>query len=919
MSKTLIIVESAGKVDKIESLLGKNYKVMASYGHIIDLASGSMSIDIENGFEPTYSVIEPPKKATKFKVRSKKEIIAGLKKAMKESKEVLLASDEDREGEMIAWSLAYVMGLKNPKRITFNAITKSELEKAVKSPRQIDQNLVDAQKARRILDRIVGYEISPILWKQIGAQLSAGRVQSVVARLVVDKEREVLDFLKKGAKSYFKFIGNFYDTKNKIFQSQLFTTKKLKDDFDDENNEDDENSKKNKKTKNGKKDDQEDNQEDNQEDEEIELKGTLAKIPDESSARNLLKLMSKSEFKMGDITERDKLRQPSAPFTTSTLQQEASRKLGFGVKRTMQAAQNLYEAGYITYMRTDSVNLSKEALENIKSYVIDKYGKQYHQEKNYKQKKANTQEAHEAVRPTDVFDDQIEQQGKIKNDEIRLYNLIWKRAIASQMSPAKIKEKGIQINISKTPDYYFMTKVESIIFQGFLAVYNLVNLEKEDNGDVDTESNLGIDVPKKGVKLTPNNIVGQQEYQRPPVRYNEASLINKLDPKNLNIGRPATYGPILEKILEKDYVKLVNIEGEEKDSIVMSWNGEKIQENIKKIILGKENNKLVPTSLGMLVNDFLMKHFPKIMDYKFTAQMEENLDSIAEGSEKWVDVLQSFYDTFHPIVEEMNKLKTKVKDEKNRILGKHPESGAEILATLGKYGPMLKMCTTKTKCVYAPIKPPLTIETITFNDALKLFEFPKDLGKFDGTNIILNKGKFGLYLTYGEKKISLNKKKNIDKDNKKDGDDSEQDDKSDEEDDIEYDENITYDQAVELVKKIKKDILWEAKDDKLRYEVKEGPFGKYIKVTDTASKKVKKHFNVKLPNDIDISSLTLEKVKNIVSNRSYGRKGKQDNTKDKKENNNNNNKQEGGRKKILNTKTTKKVNKPSTKKPIKKK
>jgi DNA topoisomerase-1 len=872
MTKTLVIVESAGKVAKIESLLGNNYKVMASYGHIIDLASGSMSVDIENNFEPKYSVIEASKKS-KFKQKSKKDIINDLKKAAKSADEILLASDEDREGEMIAWSLAHVLGLKKPKRITFNAITKSELEKAVKNPREIDQYLVDAQKARRILDRIVGYEISPILWKQIGAQLSAGRVQSVVARLIVDKEREINDFLQDGIPSFFKFNGDFYDVNKKVFNAILYSSKK------------------------GKSKKYEDPEEDKEKEETNEIKGNIAKLESETESRKLMKLLSKSDITMGDITEKDKMRNPSAPYSTSTLQQDASTKLGYNVKRTMQAAQNLYEAGYITYMRTDSVNLSKEALDSIGKYIKDKYGKNYHNLRNYTQKKANTQEAHEAVRPSDIFVEAVDQTGKIRNDEYRLYNLIWKRTVASQMAPAKIKEKSIILNISKTSEYYFMTKIESIVFPGYLTLYNIQGNkedETEETEDNFTESNLGIDIPKKGTSIKVEKITGTQDYVNPPRRFNEATLINKLDPKNLNIGRPATYGPIIEKILEKDYVKLMDIEGEIKESIIMEWDGKKIKETIEKVNVGKEKNRMVPTSLGLLVNDFLMKYFPDIMDYKFTAGMEENLDAIAEGKEKWTSVLKDFYKKFHPIVEQISKLKTTVKDEKNRTLGNHPETNAEIIATIGKYGPMLKMCITKSKCIYAPIKAPLTIESITLEEALILFEFPKNLGKYNGMEIILNKGKFGLYITYGDKKISLNKKltkeekeeKEEKEKNKEEKEEKEKNKEDKEEVEVLFDENITFDEAVELIKERTKDILWSERDNKIIYEVREGPYGKYIKITDTASKKIKKSFNVKLPPDTKIEELTLEKIKFIITNNKTNRYAKKDN-KEVKENKDN--------------------------------
>ncbi len=866
MGKILVIVESPGKIKKLQALLGPNYIVMASIGHIIDLESKSISVDIKNKFKPSYSTIP-----------GKEQVIKDLQNAAKKADEILLASDEDREGEMIAWSLAYTLGLKNPKRIAFNSITQSELDKAIKNPRKIDENLVDAQKTRRILDRIVGYEISPILWRSIKATLSAGRVQSVVTRIIIDKENDIKNFMQEDQNSYFKFDGTFLDNKDKPFKAFLYSSKAQKEQVDE----------------------MQTLEEPEETIVETEIKGlrkgSKAKIYDEDDARGVMKDISKSTFKIDNIADKDSLRYPSAPFTTSTLQQEAARKLGFTVKRTMTAAQHLYEAGHITYMRTDSVNLSKEAIEDIKKFVMKKYGKEYYMGKNYDAKTKNTQEAHEAVRPTEVSMEFIKEESKIGSDETRLYNLIWKRAVSSQMTPAQFIVKNIEIDISKLKDYYFLTQIENVKFPGFLKVYNIASMEA-------TEENTNIDL-KKGSKLGVECITGTQDYDKAPARYNEASLVSKLDPKNLNIGRPSTYASIINKIQERGYVKKEDIPGEEKEVIILSWDGgKKIKEKTETVTIGKEASKLIPTSMGVLVNDFLVKHFPTIMDYKFTASMEDNLDDIAEGNEDWVKVLDKFYKTFHPIVEKLMKEKTLLIDEIGRVLGKHPETGDEIIATIAKYGPVVKMCTSKTKCVYAPIKDPLTKDTITLKDALKLFEYPKEIGKYNRKLITLNKGKHGLYLKWGDVNISLEEKEKqeIDEDlatDKKEKLLEKQ--KLMEEtykernkllSKIKDKDNITLEEAVALLEDKRKNILWEDTDDKITYTILNGPYGKYINVKDEKSKIKKKPVNVKLPEDIEedkIKDLTIDKVKELVKEgmenkyKKYKKKDGDDKTKQK--------------------------------------
>ena len=816
MSKILVIVESPGKIKKLQAILGDKFIVMASIGHIIDLHPKKMSIDLENNFEPTYYVISNEKS-------NKEQVVKDLKKAASKAGEILLAADEDREGEMIAWSVAKELGLdmKKAKRITFNSITKTELEKAIKSPRTIDMNLVDAQKSRRILDRIIGFEISPILWKSIGASLSAGRVQSVVTRILIDKENEIKEFLSKGDSNYFKFTGLFQVTKSKKLLANLFEKIAKKE--------------KNKETKS--------------------IKYEKAKLENESMSRNLMKLFMKSEFAIKDIQEKDSLRYPSPPFTTSTLVQESSRKLGFTVKRTNSAAQKLYEAGYITYMRTDSVSLSSEALENIKKFVNEKYGKEFHKFVNYEAKTKNTQEAHEACRPTDVFTENIttEAKNKIGSDEVRLYNLIWKRSVASQMQPAKIKLTDIIIEGTKVTDYSFISQISNIDFPGFLIVYNLKNLEKEDKKDndedeeLDEESIVDIKLPKVGTKLDVDNIKSEQEYQKPPTRYNEASLVNKLDPKNLNIGRPSTYGAIINTIQERGYVKLGDVEGLQKDSLLMLWDGgSKLKEEVAKVIIGKENNKLIPTSLGILVTDFLIKNFPEIVDYKFTASMEDSLDDIAEGEKKWVKVLDNFYKKFHPTVQKLLDSKTTVKSDMTRVIGNHPTLGFEIVATIARFGPVIKMCSSKSKCIYAPIKEPYTRENISLDVAVKLLEYPKNVGKHDGLPITLNKGKHGHYIKWGDLKASIeNLPENIK---------------------IKDIENITLEEAISVIKEKRKNVLWEKVDGKIVYSILLGPYGKYIDVNDTGKKIKKKNLRVPVKDieDKEIKKLTLEKLQELI-------------------------------------------------------
>lgn len=818
VKKILVIIESPGKVHTLSEILGSKYLIMASVGHIRDLDPKKMSIDIEHDFEPTYKILP-----------DKIQIVQKLKEAYAKASDTFLCLDMDNEGANIAWSIAQELGIKKPKRAVYNSVTKEEVLNAIANPTSIDMNQVDAQKARRIIDRLMGYELSPLLLSVLKIQhLSAGRVQSVVTRLIVDKEEEIKKFFESKNEAYFKFTAEFTNKKDKFMAQMYHVTekkikgskkKKEKDDTDSDTKEEEE-----------EKDDRDDKG-----DKDDENKG-IVRIYDLKTAKDIMKTFTTSKFKVGDIQEREGRRNPSPPFTTSTLQQEAGRKLGFNVKRTMQTAQNLYESGYITYMRTDSINLSNEAIENIKKYVIEKYGKEYHKEVHYKAKTKNTQEAHEAIRPTNVFMISINGGKKIGNDEIKLYSLIWKRAVASQMVPAIISMTTITIDINKLDQYKFIAKFEVVKFAGFLAVYNIKNIDENDEESPILSKKMEI-----GTVLGVNIINGTQEYKKPPSRYNEVTLVNKLDPKNLNIGRPSTYASIISKIQERGYVKKGDIEGVEKDSIVLSWDGtsKKITEDINTIMLGKEIGKLIPEDLGVRVTKFLMQHFPDIMDYQFTAHMEDELDDIADGKIKWVNVVKKFYDKFHPIIVKISGKAKELSTANTKILGKYPDTDQDIVVMIGKYGPYVQWCKDKKKdCIKAPVKAPLTFDTITLEGAIKLFEYPKNLGKYDKKDVLLKIGKFGLYLNVGKDKYPI-------KDN---------------------DENIDLDSAIKIMEgkkeEKKKATLWEDKDKDKTYTVLEGPYGKYIKVTQNIKKG--KAINAKLPKDTDLAKLTLEKAKEIV-------------------------------------------------------
>lgn len=897
MSKTiLVIVESPGKIEKIQHILGDNYIVKASYGHIIDLNKKTMSIDF-NTYQPQYNIND----------EKKQKLVSNLIKEYNKVDDVLLATDEDREGEMIAWSLAKELNIKDPKRITFNSITKEELLNAVKKPRQIDYNLVDAQKLRRVLDRIIGYSISPLIWKNIGGggKASAGRVQSVVVRLIVEKENEIKQFFEKGEDSFFKICGEFFDSNysysssssKKTFKSFLYKNKKDKNtkntkkdnkndeysDIDDEYNDNDEEDNEKKENK--------DKDEDKDED---EVKSGLAKIKKSEEIKELMNKMIKSEYTVFSIKERESIRNPSAPFTTSTLQQESSHKFGYSSARTMSTAQHLYEAGYITYMRTDSVNLSTEAIKIIGNFIVSKYGKEYYRQKNYSFKLKNTQEAHEAIRPTDpkVIGISENKKQKIGKEEINLYNLIWKRAISSQMSPAKFNITSINIDINKLSQYYFVTQIENVIFDGFLAVYNIQNTDEDDKDDKDEDKKenqySNMKIPKVGTKLKVDIISSIQEYKKPPCRYNDASLVRKLDPKNLNIGRPSTYASIIEKIQTSGYVSKESCEGIKKKSMIYTWNGTttKINESSKDIILGKDKDKFTPSSLGNLITDYLIKCFPEIMNYAYTSNMEDKLDKIAEGSLTYINVFKEFYNSFQKLITELtNTTKSKelfTKYEKE--LGIHPTLNKKIIITMGYFGPCVIMIADKKKdYITAPIKKPLTLENITLNDALEILKFPKDLGKYEKKKVILQTGKFGYYLKYGDECISLKEGKD-EKEGKVEKGEKDEINEIDNKKELYNKDNIgdfDLDDAIKIIDNFNKKKIWEGKDKMNIYNVRYGKFGLYITAKPLKGGKFKTK-NYKLPVGTDPKLLTLEQVGEIISNSYKNRKYK------KKTNNNDN-------------------------------
>ena len=682
MAKNLVIVESPAKAKTIQKYLGKDFEVKSSFGHIRDLPKKGMGINLEN-FTPDYEISA-----------DKKKVVADLKAASKKAETVWLASDEDREGEAIAWHLAQELKLKseNTKRIVFHEITKNAILKAVENPREIDQNLVNAQQARRVLDRIVGFEMSPVLWKKVKPGLSAGRVQSVAVRLIVERENEIREF--KPVPSY-KVEGVFTNLEKQEISA------KLKKDY----------------TK-------------------------------EQDAENFLNQVQNIDFKVLNIDVKPAQRSASAPFTTSTLQQEASNRLGYGVTTTMRVAQRLYEEGYITYMRTDSVNLSQEAINAAKSQILKEFGEEYSQPRNYVTKSASAQEAHEAIRPTDFG---VKSIGDAQLN--KLYQLIYKRTLASQMTNAKLEKTVIEIGNPELPQH-FEAQGEVIVFDGFLRAYGIYKNEDEEQEDGDKI------LPKVNVgeALAYKKITAVEKFSRQVSRFTEAGFVKKLE--ELGIGRPSTYAPTIQTIQNREYVDKREIEPKEREIVKLTLTKTGLKKEILTEKFGGDKNKFVPTDIGIVVNDFLTTNFNEILDYGFTAKVEQDFDEIAKGEEKWKDVLKNFYSSFHPKIEDVGENADRATGE--RLLGQDPKTGKNVYARIGRFGPMVQIGETDSdeKPIFASLMATQNIVTITLEEALELFKVPFDLQDYEGKTVTVGVGRFGPYVKWGEAFISLPKGEN---------------------------------------------------------------------------------------------------------------------------------------------------------------
>ena len=683
MQNNLVIVESPAKAKTIQRFLGKDYKVLSSYGHIRDLQKKTFSIDVNDHFKPIYEIPE-----------DKKKIVADLKAEAAKAEKVWLASDEDREGEAISWHLAEVLGLDplQTRRIVFHEITKTAILKAIETPRHINLDLVNAQQARRVLDRIVGFELSPVLWRKIKPALSAGRVQSVAVRLIVEREREIQAFQTE---TYYKV-------------SALFTTA-----------------------------------------EGGTVKADLAhRFTREEEAEQFLELCSHTGFEVEDIATKPLRKSPAPPFTTSTLQQEAARKLGFTVSQTMMLAQRLYEEGLITYMRTDSVNLSDLALNTSRQAIIEMMGAEYAKTRHYTTRTKGAQEAHEAIRPTYMQNATIEGTAQEK----RLYELIWKRTLASQMADAEVQKTTVVIKVDGS-GLKFVATGEVITFEGFLKVY----LESHDEDESEDESGLLPEL-KAGQPLNRKSVTAIQRFTLPPARYTEASLVRKME--ELGIGRPSTYAPTISTIQQRGYVEKGSREGVERAYLMLKLEDDRIVKETHTEQTGSEKHKLLPTDVGIVVNDFLMAHFPEIMDYNFTASVEKEFDEVAEGEEVWTDMMEAFYKKFHPLVEQT--LSTRMAHKAGeRILGTDPVSGKPVSVKIGRFGPVAQIGSAddEEKPRFANVTKDYSIETITLEQALGLFKFPRELGEWEGKQLTVNTGRFGPYVTDGTMFVSIPKEK----------------------------------------------------------------------------------------------------------------------------------------------------------------
>ena len=680
MSKNLVIVESPAKAKTIEKYLGSDFKVSSSYGHISDLPSKELGVDVENDFKPKYIIS-----------KDKKDIVKDLKKKTLAADFVWLASDEDREGEAIAWHLFESLKLEKAKtkRIVFREITKSAILKAIENPREINYNLVNAQQARRVIDRLVGFEISPILWRKVKGGLSAGRVQSVAVRLLVDKEKEINDFITS---SSFKISAKFSNSSNVEFTAQL--------------------------------------------------SGSFNSF---AEANLFLEKSAKSNFNILSIDKKPVKKSASAPFTTSTLQQEASRKLGFNVSRTMSAAQRLYESGNITYMRTDSVNLSDDALKSAEAVISKNYGDEYSRRKKYQNKNKGAQEAHEAIRPTNLENQEV----NMDSDQSKLYRLIWLRTIASQMSDANLERTTFKIGSNNYSDQ-FITKGEVIKFDGFLKVY----IDGTDNEEDLNNSGI-LPALSNGESLSNLKMIATEKFSRPPYRYSEAALVKKME--ELGIGRPSTYAPTITTIQNRKYVVKGSFEGDEREYRELMLKNGSITSNKGTEISGSDKGKLVPTEVGIVVTDFLVNNFKDILNYNFTASVEQDFDKIANGDKEWTSVLKEFYSSFHPIVEDVQL--NAARETGERVLGDDPKTGRKVSVRLGKFGPMAQIGTVdeEEKPIFAGLLPDQKISKITLEQTLDLFKLPCYLGDFENEKIEANSGRFGPYVKHNNAFVSLPK------------------------------------------------------------------------------------------------------------------------------------------------------------------
>ena len=772
MAENLVIVESPAKAKTIQKFLGKDYKVMSSYGHIRDLEKKDFSIDVNNDFEPMYVIPE-----------DKESLVAELKKASSKASIVWLASDEDREGEAIAWHLSKVLDLKkeNTRRIVFHEITKPAILAAIENPRDIDENLVDAQQARRVLDRIVGFELSPVLWKKIKPALSAGRVQSVAVRLIAEREKEIREFKSE---QYYRVGSEMTDSQENAVSCEL-----------------------------------------------------NKRYSSREAALELLEHCKQATFTVADVQVRPMKKSPAPPFTTSTLQQEASRKLGFSVAQTMRVAQSLYESGHITYMRTDSVNLSSLAIGTISQEIKESLGEKYLKVRKYQTSSKGAQEAHEAIRPTFISNHEISGTAQEK----KLYNLIWKRTIASQMADAQLEKTQVDINISGRSEI-LVASGEAVKFDGFLKVY-FEGIDEEDgarNNNNPTADFHLLPAMKVGDKLNLKEMVATQRFTQQPNRYSEAMLVKRLE--ELGIGRPSTYAPTISTIQARDYVVKGESKGVKRAFEQITLKGDKITTKSKNELVGNEKGKLIPTDVGMVVNDFLTQYFPQILDYNFTAKVENEFDDIAEGKRKWNDEIKDFYKWFHKSIEDVSSLRLEHKVGE-RQLGIDPATGKPVSVKIGRYGPLVQLGSTDDadKPRFASLQKDQSVATITLEEAVKLFDMPRTLGDFEGHEIQVAIGRFGPYVKHNGKFVSIPNEMSP------------------------Y--SITLAEAIQLIldkraseaKKVLKTF-----DEDPELQILNGRFGAYI----SYQKK-----NYKIPKKMNAESLTLDDCRAIVADEANASKG----------------------------------------------